>query len=54
MDMQGSLFLMRTTALELYEFVKNVFSEQTETIVQLKRCCSIKIHVQLSCSVFGM
>jgi hypothetical protein len=33
-----------TTTLELDEFFKKVFSEQTETIVQLKRRCSIKIH----------
>lgn len=33
-----------TTTLEIDEFFKKVFSEQTETIVQLKRRCSIKIH----------
>lgn len=33
-----------TTTLEIDEFFKKVFSEQAETIVQLKRRCSIKIH----------
>lgn len=33
-----------TTTLEIDEFFKKVFSEQAETIVQLKRRCSVKIH----------